>query len=157
MRKGKHVTRTRAPQATCFLRTPKRVGAQHLTPSFFYRSRGPFPFFPGIFLENLRNPRENGWLLKRTMLEKNGESAPRKDPAAVAFRKFLQLSRRRGTRTAMQGRTPGSSAAVPLVFLQMAVVVKTVLGSHFGVGEFTTHFRTYFSGDWDVHWGKRGF
>ena len=26
------------------------------------------------------------------------------------------------------------------------------LGSHFGVGEFTTHFRTYFSGDWDVHW-----
>ena len=34
-----------------------------------------------------------------------------------------------------------------------AVVVKTVLGSHFGVGEFTTHFRTYFSGDWDVHWG----
>ena len=44
---------------------------------------------------------------------------------------------------------------------QVAVVVKTVLGSHFGgrcttragfiladfvVGEFTTHFRTYFSG-----------
>ena len=35
------------------------------------------------------------------------------------------------------------------------MVVKTVLGSHFGVGEFATHFRTYFS-DWiesDVHWG----
>ena len=31
--------------------------------------------------------------------------------------------------------------------------VKTVLGSHFGVGEFTTHFRTFFNGDWDVHWG----
>ena len=31
--------------------------------------------------------------------------------------------------------------------------VKTVLGSHFGIGEFTTHFRTYFSGDWDVHRG----
>ena len=27
------------------------------------------------------------------------------------------------------------------------------MGSHFGVGEFTTHFRTCFSGDWDVHWG----
>ena len=27
------------------------------------------------------------------------------------------------------------------------------MGSHFGVGEFTTHFRTYFSGDWDVHRG----
>ena len=25
--------------------------------------------------------------------------------------------------------------------------------SHFGIGEFTAHFRTYFSGDWDVHWG----
>ena len=31
------------------------------------------------------------------------------------------------------------------------MVVKTN-GSHFGVGEFTTHFRTDFSGDWDVHW-----
>ena len=30
----------------------------------------------------------------------------------------------------------------------VAVVVKTVLGSHCGVGEFTTHFGTYFSGDW---------
>ena len=32
--------------------------------------------------------------------------------------------------------------------------VKTVLGSHFGVGEFST-FRTYFSGriELDVHWG----
>ena len=27
------------------------------------------------------------------------------------------------------------------------------MASHLGVGEFTTHFRTYFSGDWDVHWG----
>ena len=27
------------------------------------------------------------------------------------------------------------------------------MGSHFGVGEFTTHFRTYLSGDWDLHWG----
>ena len=32
----------------------------------------------------------------------------------------------------------------------------TPMGSHFGVGEFTTHFRTYFSGDWDVHWGYGG-
>ena len=27
------------------------------------------------------------------------------------------------------------------------------MGSNFGVGEFTTHFGLYFSGDWDVHWG----
>ena len=34
------------------------------------------------------------------------------------------------------------------------LVVKTVLGSRcWLVGEFTTHFSTYFSGDWDVHWG----
>ena len=33
--------------------------------------------------------------------------------------------------------------------------LKIVMGSHFGVGEFTTHFRTYFSGwiESDVHWG----
>ena len=33
------------------------------------------------------------------------------------------------------------------------MVVNTVLGSHFGEGEFTTHFRTYVSVEWDVHWG----
>ena len=38
---------------------------------------------------------------------------------------------------------------------RVAVVVKTSMGSHSGVGEFT-HFRTYFSGDWDVHWGLTG-
>ena len=37
------------------------------------------------------------------------------------------------------------------------MVVKTALGYHFGVfGEFTTHFRTYFSGwiESDVHRGR---
>ena len=33
------------------------------------------------------------------------------------------------------------------------MVVKTVLGSTILVGEFTTHFGAYFSGDGDVHWG----
>ena len=27
-------------------------------------------------------------------------------------------------------------------------------GIPFWAGEFTTHFRTYFSGDWHVHWGQ---
>ena len=27
------------------------------------------------------------------------------------------------------------------------------MGSHFGVGEITTQFRTYFGGDWDAYWG----
>ena len=31
-----------------------------------------------------------------------------------------------------------------------AVLVNPILGSRC---EFTTHFRTYFSGDWDVQWG----
>ena len=36
----------------------------------------------------------------------------------------------------------------------VAVVVKTSGIPFWGIGgEFTTHFRTYFSGDWDVHWG----
>ena len=26
----------------------------------------------------------------------------------------------------------------------------------FGVGEFTSHFRTYFRGDSDIHWGLTG-
>ena len=49
--------------------------------------------------------------------------------------------------------TGGSGSGPDLPKGQMAVVVKTVLGSHFGVGEFTTHFRTYFSEDWDGHRG----
>ena len=44
----------------------------------------------------------------------------------------------------------GNPSGVPDNHSQMAVVVKTVLGSRFGVGEFTTHGRD-FSGDWDVH------
>ena len=35
----------------------------------------------------------------------------------------------------------------------MAVVVKTDGIPFWWVGEFTTHFRLYFTGDWDVHWG----
>ena len=35
----------------------------------------------------------------------------------------------------------------------MAVVVQTVLGSHFGGFRCNTHVRTDSSGDWDVHWG----
>ena len=46
----------------------------------------PFPFFPGILLSrNLQRPKENGWLLKRTMVEKNGESAPRVIGTFVGF------------------------------------------------------------------------
>ena len=35
----------------------------------------------------------------------------------------------------------------------MAVVVKTDGIPFWLVGEFTTHLRTYFSGERDVHWG----
>ena len=36
---------------------------------------------------------------------------------------------------------------------QSAHHAAALLASRLGVGEFTTHFRTYFSGDWNVHWG----
>ena len=37
-------------------------------------------------------------------------------------------------------------------FQEVAVVVQTH-GIPFWGFRCTTHFRTYFSGDWDVHWG----
>ena len=37
----------------------------------------------------------------------------------------------------------------------MAVVVNTVKRDPILVGEFTTHFRTYLSGDWDGSLGVR--
>ena len=36
---------------------------------------------------------------------------------------------------------------------QRVVVVKAHGIPFWLVGEFTTHFRTYFNGDWDAHWG----
>ena len=45
-------------------------------------------------------------------------------------------------------------AAAPLfsvLFQYLFGCVSKPMGSQFGVG--TTHFRTYFSWDWDVHWG----
>ena len=47
---------------------------------------------------------------------------------------------------------PGQDPCNQTRFSRVVVVVKAVLGSHFGVGEFTTHFRIHFSGDWDVYW-----
>ena len=37
----------------------------------------PSPFLQGILLENLRKPRENGYFLKRPMIQKNGQSTSR--------------------------------------------------------------------------------
>ena len=49
------------------------------------------------------------------------------------------------------GQRPGPRASA---FRCGAVVVKAVLVDSIlvGIGELTTHFRTYFGGDWDVHW-----
>ena len=43
------------------------------------------------------------------------------------------------------------SLAPRTIVNHVAVVVKTVLGSHFGVG--AARMLVYFSGEWDVHWG----
>ena len=48
---------------------------------------------------------------------------------------------------------PNHKGKVQRCITYMAVVVKTNGIPFWLVGEFTTHFRTYFSGDWDVHRG----
>ena len=66
----------------------------------------------------------------------------------------------RGTSSALRspvprnGRRRGSKGGAGVVSgVPMWLRLSKPMGSHFGVGEFTTHFRTYFTGDWDVHWG----
>ena len=46
-----------------------------------------------------------------------------------------------------------ASFPVPFSMGKVEMAVGQNQWQHFGVGEFTTHVRTYFSGDWDVHWG----
>ena len=53
----------------------------------------------------------------------------------------------------MATTTPGSQGSQRASERSNLAVGQNRFGSHFGVGEFTTHFRTYFSGDRDVHWG----
>ena len=59
----------------------------------------------------------------------------------------------------LERRMPGQNGVAPRIsglihiLCQMAVVVKTNEIPFCLVGEFPTHFRTYFSWDWDVHWG----
>ena len=52
----------------------------------------------------------------------------------------------------------GLKAAVPWWFYFAPYPYGCGCQNRFGipfwlVGEFTTHFRTYFNGDWDVRWG----
>ena len=56
-------------------------------------SRGTFPSLSRdpFFLEHLQKPTKNGRLLERTMVEKNGESAPR----LLAFLNALPLTTRK--------------------------------------------------------------
>ena len=58
---------------------PSHVFAQHAKPR-----RGHFPILSRdpSFQKTIRTPQKNGWFLKSTMVEKNGESTPRK-PGAV--------------------------------------------------------------------------
>ena len=56
----------------------------------------------------------------------------------------------------LQGHQKGNQVKKTPIFKPFQAYGRgsTPMGSHFGVGEFTTRFRTYFSGDWDVHWGR---
>ena len=51
------------------------------------------------------------------------------------------------------GLSGGGAPKKSLSCSEMAVVVKTNGIPFWLVGKFTTHFRTYFTGDWDVHRG----
>ena len=71
-------------------------------------------------------------------------------PARASVSAQLLCAERRAERRPWLEIT-GGDFALPAVARGMrgmdtAVVVKTFLGSHFGVGEFTTHLRTRFSG-----------
>ena len=45
---------------------------------------------------------------------------------------------------------PRGCRTLPKYFGMHLAMRQKPMGSHFGVGEFTTHARTYLSGDWDV-------
>ena len=53
---------------------PTKTGANYKN----FQGYLPHSFQGSFFLENLQKPRENGCFVKRTMVEKNGESTPRK-------------------------------------------------------------------------------
>ena len=85
-----------------------------------------------------------------------GLNKAKRKPLTPRFRHTLlsQEQLRSDTRAAAAGDSfrLGRSEVLGGVLGGMAVGLKP-MGSHSGVGEFTTHFRTYFSGDWDVHCG----
>ena len=64
---------------------------------------------------------------------------------------FLLSSKGRGRM--LERRRKWKKGPFYMLFQGESAVGQNLMASHFGVGEFTTHFRTYFSGDWDVHWG----
>ena len=128
----------------------RRTGARCRSPTrrfefFFFPSPVSF-FFPFSEKVNLGRRRWSpycGWL--RNPFENRFETMGRRCllvfPGESSCQGFLGGA----------GFRPSTVSLNPRLFI-LAVVVKTVLGSHVGVG-FTTHFRTYFSGDWDAHWG----
>ena len=56
------------------------------------------------------------------------------------------------------GETPKLSETGSFFLPEMALVVKTVLGSHFGSPPILEPFFFFLPrGDWDVHWGYGAF
>ena len=75
------------------------------------------------------------------------------EPAPHHLPKRRAAKGSQGRLGAEEWEAKGTKPRVFSAISELAVVVKNVLGSHYWVGEFTTHVRTYFSGDWDVQWG----
>ena len=84
-----------------------------------------------------------GWLLPP--LDALGALRPQR--AALARRGPAGLLPAAGLRAVKREQARGGAD------LQIHMAVGQNQRYHFGVGEFTTHVRTHFSGDWDVHWG----
>ena len=107
--------------------------------------------FPSQKEEKLKMPLPKRREVEDTPPKKNFEGRP-------GFSLFQELRL-----TVPEGVPPGSARSrvlgsfgvrghrVGFSHVNVAVVIRTVLRSHFGVGEFTAHFRTYFRCDWDVH------
>ena len=112
-RRTKQRATRRAPLGTCQVRGPP-LKKKHEKNNSNLQGYLLHSFQGSFFLENLRKPTENGWFLKRTMVEKNGESTPRKpSPQRVTFAPSLKIRTSRlavGDRTARRWQQIGKGA-----------------------------------------------
>ena len=137
------------PTVPSFLRWIPAVGSRFwCVPCWF----GPPPHSPFCFAQ-LTNflPLEMSFLLIGWCLEGKPKGAPCWESSLDRFEAKPKPNTCNRFRDSYKARRSPLSCAVS--FKTRCGRGSKPLGSYFGAGEFTTQFRTYFSGDWDVHWG----